>query len=180
MQEYINAIAHRLQVGLFTIPSLFAWLYAVALVLVLAVISLPIGFKLGFLQLQILQGSWLRILVIVARAFPIPGISEELFFRVILLPHPTENASLEAKLLWGCISLAMFIVYHPLEGLSIFPAAFTTFTNPVFLLLAAFLGIACTLSYLQSGSIWTVAAIHWLVVVVWLVLLGGDRKLSRE
>ncbi|HAT13909.1 MAG TPA: CPBP family intramembrane metalloprotease, partial [Microcoleaceae bacterium UBA11344] len=28
-----------------------------------------------------------------------------------------------------------------------------------------------------SGSMWPPVAIHWLAVTVWLLLLGGDRRL---
>ncbi|WP_325315277.1 CPBP family glutamic-type intramembrane protease [Microcoleus sp. PH2017_28_MFU_U_A] len=49
--------------------------------------------------------------------------------------------------------------------------------NPVFLLLAAVLGVACSIAYLLIGSIWPAVVIHWLGVTVWLLLLGGYRRL---
>ena len=111
------------------------------------------------------------------RAFFVSGISEELIFRVLLLPHPTENISFKTKWLWGSLGLLIFIIYHPLQTITTFPAAFATFNHPVFLLLAAFLGIVCTLTYWRSGSIWTAIFIHWIIVSVWLVLLGGGDRL---
>ncbi|WP_226591035.1 CPBP family glutamic-type intramembrane protease [Microseira wollei] len=146
----------------------------------MTVISLPIGFYQGFLQVDILKASRIKVATIIGRTFFFPGVSEELFVRVLLLPHPSENASISAHWLWACISLAVFIVYHPLNALSFFPAGRPTFFNPVFLLLAALLGIVCTIAYLKSGSLWLPVAIHWLVVVVWLLLLGGYGKLNSE
>jgi predicted Abi (CAAX) family protease len=102
-----------------------------------------------------------------------------MFFRVLLLPQP-GNVSLITQLLCGGISLAAFIVYHPLQGLTIYPAAMETFSNPVFLFLAGLLGIICTISYFQSGSLWSAVVIHWIVVIVWLLLLGGYEKLNPE
>ena len=108
-------IAHRLSAAFSTIPDPQAWLYSAALLLVYALISLPIGFWGGFVQVEILKDSWAMVASIIVGAFLMPGISEELFFRVLLLPHPTENASLAALWLWGCISLVIFLVYHPLS-----------------------------------------------------------------
>lgn len=178
MQKYIQAIAHRLKVGFFTIPSISDWLYVGAILLVYAATALPLGFLSGWLQFQIVSGGWIKIIGIIIRAFFVPGISEELIFRVLLLPHPTENLSLTRKWLWGSIGLFIFIIYHPLQTVTTFPPAFATFNHPVFLLLAAFLGIACTLAYWRSGSVWTAIFIHWLIVSIWLVLLGGGDRLS--
>ncbi|MFB2837851.1 type II CAAX prenyl endopeptidase Rce1 family protein [Floridanema evergladense] len=78
---------------------------------------------------------------------------------------------------WGSLSLVLFIIYHPMNAVTFFPAGRKTFFNPIFLLLAAVLGIVCSVVYLQSGSLWLPVIIHWLVVVVWLVFLGGYKQL---
>jgi predicted Abi (CAAX) family protease len=173
----LHTLAARLQTAILTLPNAEAWLFSAILILILAMISLPMGLYLGFLQIDILKTSRLKIGAIIATAFLTPAVSEELFFRALLLPHPSEGASISAQWLWGCISLAIFIIYHPLNAISFFPAGLKTFFDPVFLLLAGFLGIACTLAYLQSGSLW-MPIIHWVVVVVWLLFLGGYGKLN--
>lgn len=168
-------ITHRLIAAFSTIPDIQAWAYAAALLLVYALISLPIGFRWGFVQAEVLKDSPSLVAGITAWSFLMPGISEELFFRVLLLPHPTEKASLGSLWLSGCISLFVFLVYHPLNVFAV--GHDKTFREPVFLLLAALLGVVCTISYWQSGSIWPPVVIHWLIVVVWLLLLGGYKKL---
>ncbi|MFE1747552.1 type II CAAX prenyl endopeptidase Rce1 family protein [Coleofasciculus sp. H7-2] len=170
-------IVHRLITAVSTIPDAQAWLYSAALVLIYALISLPIGFKLGFLKLDV-ETSWQIIVGVMARCLLSPAISEELFFRILLLPHPTENATPATLWLWGCISLVMFIIYHPLNAVTFYPDGLQTFFNPIFLFLAALLGVICTLAYFQSGSLWMPVAIHWLIVVGWLLLLGGYKKLN--
>lgn len=170
-------IFHRLITAASTIPDVRAWLYSAALVLIYALISLPIGFKLGFLKLDV-EISWEIIVGVMVRCLLSPAISEELFFRILLLPHPTENATPATLWLWGCFSLVMFIIYHPLNAVTFYPDGLQTFFNPVFLFLAALLGVICTLSYFQNGSLWIPVAIHWLVVVVWLLLLGGYKTLN--
>lgn len=167
-------VIQRLITAILTIPDTQDWAYAALLLLIYALISLPIGLKSGFIQVDI-QSSRKIVAAVILGALVMPGITEELIFRVLLLPHPTENASLAAQLIWGCISLVIFLVYHPLNVFA--PGHDVTFRNPVFLLLAALLGIVCALSYLQSGSLWPPVVIHWLIVVVWLLLLGGYREL---
>jgi len=170
-------IAHRLITAVSTLPDAEAWLHAAALILIFTIIALPIGFQRGFLQIEVLRASWSKIIGIIATSLFMPAVIEELFFRVLLLPRSTENVSPLGLWFWGCISLAMFIAYHPLNALSFFPRGLKTFFHVVFLVLAALLGIVCSIAYIQSGSLWTPVVIHWLAVVVWLLLLGGYKKL---
>ncbi|MEG3850661.1 CPBP family glutamic-type intramembrane protease [Microcoleus sp. herbarium19] len=159
-----------------TIPDRTDWLVAVMLVLVYTAIALNVGFRSGFLTIDV-QTSKHTIVGVLVGCLLSPGLTEELFFRVLILPHPEENASGLVLWFWGCASLALFVVYHPLNALTFYPVGRSTFMNPVFLVLAAVLGVACTVAYLQSGSLWTPVAIHWLAVTVWLLLLGGYRRL---
>lgn len=168
-------ILYRVSQAIATIPTTQAWVWTFVFLFMYALISLPIGFWLGFLKVEVLKNSWFLIFGIIAGSFFMPGLSEELFFRVLLLPHPTEKASLTTLGLWGVTSLLLFLVYHPLNVFAI--GHDKTFREPVFLLLAALLGIVCTISYWQSGSLWPPVVVHWLIVVVWLILLGGYRKL---
>jgi predicted Abi (CAAX) family protease len=175
----IDVIFHRFSAAISTFPNLEAWLYAAFLLLLFTIIALPIGFLWNFLQVDVIKASWQIIIGTIAISFVTPAVTEELFFRALLLPQATEKLSVSQLWIWGCIGLAMFIVYHPLNALSFFPRGLETFFNVVFLVLAALLGIVCSLAYVQSGSLWTPVAIHWLVVVVWLLFLGGYTKLYR-
>lgn len=172
-QETIN----RLTKSFSTIPTTKDWLQAIALLAVLALISLTVGFKFNFLEIRFLTASWKKIASIIAISLFTPAITEELFFRVLLLPHATEHVSAEMQWAWGSVSLIAFILYHPLNAASFFPAGQTTFKDPIFLLLAGVLGIACAIAYLQSGSLLLPVLIHWIVVLSWLLLLGGYKKL---
>ena len=102
-----------------------------------------------------------------------PALCEEIVFRILFLPHPTENPSIKKQIIWGVISLTVFIVYHPLQGITWNPGGSEVFMEPIFLILAALLGVMCTIAYYWVGSLWLPVFIHWLAVVVWLVLLNG-------
>ncbi|HEY9634301.1 MAG TPA: CPBP family glutamic-type intramembrane protease [Coleofasciculaceae cyanobacterium] len=177
IENLFRIIAHRISAAISTFPNVDAWLYTAMLLLLFTVVTLPIGFQFGFLKTEFLRVSWSNIIAIIASSLFMPAITEELFFRVLLLPQSTENVSPLVLLLWGCISLVLFIVYHPLNAVSFFPNGRETFFNAVFLVSTALLGLVCSLAYVQSGSLWTAVALHWLTVVVWLLLLGGYRKL---
>jgi predicted Abi (CAAX) family protease len=171
-----DLLARRLTHAFSTIPDFTDWLVVALLVLVYSAIALPIGFSSGFLKVDV-QTSGPIIAGVLASCLLSPGLTEEVFFRVLILPHAFENASGLMLWFWGCLSLVLFVVYHPLNALTFYPVGRSTFMNPVFLLLAAVLGVACSIAYLQSGSIWPAVVIHWLGVTVWLLLLGGYRSL---
>ncbi len=99
-----------------------------------------------------------------------PGLNEELIFRALLIPHPSETVSRNKRWIWITLSLILFILYH----LHPFTPAF--FKTSVFILGAGLVGGVCTLSYLRSGSIWGAIVLHWLIVVIWLLIFGGLRK----
>ncbi len=106
-----------------------------------------------------------------------PAILEELFFRVLLLPYPYD-VSFKSYLLRSALSVFLFIIYHPLNALTFFPQGRNVFFNYIFLVLAASLGIVCTTTYWQTGSIWLPVLIHWVTVAVWLSCLDGLNKLN--
>ena len=172
-----DLIIQRVIVGFSNLPTVNDWLNGIVLIFVYAVIALPIGFWLNFLQLDF-QYSRKIVIKIMTTYFIAPAILEELVFRVVLLPQPSENLTFKTIFIWSFISLLLFIIYHPLNGITFFPAGRETFFHPVFLFLAALLGLICTVTYLQSGSIWIPIVIHWLTVITWLLCLGGMKKLK--
>ncbi|WP_341527698.1 CPBP family glutamic-type intramembrane protease [Nostoc sp. UHCC 0302] len=176
----MNTLILRIEKAILTIPSRQSWLDSAILLLLFAVISLTIGFYLKFLKFELFQQSLLEAAKIIIISIFTPAITEELFFRVLLLPHLTENASINDQWLWGCLSLVGFVIYHPLEAITVFPSAYHTFTNKVFLLLVTFFGSLCTIIYFQTGSLWTSVFVHWIVVITWLLLLGGYSKLNTQ
>ncbi|MFB2882094.1 type II CAAX prenyl endopeptidase Rce1 family protein [Floridanema aerugineum] len=175
-----HKLAWRINTAFSTFPTIKAWLIAIVLLLILTLFCLPIGLWCNFLKIENMRASKTIIFSIIAGSLLFPAISEELFFRVLLLPHPQENVTTATVWFWGSLSLVLFIIYHPLNAVTFFPAGRKTFFNPIFLLLAAVLGIVCSVVYLQSGSLWLPVIIHWLVVVVWLVFLGGYKQLHGE
>ncbi|MBF2067697.1 MAG: CPBP family intramembrane metalloprotease [Calothrix sp. C42_A2020_038] len=143
-----------------------------------SLIALPIGLKSRFLQLQIWPASYLDKALLILRCLFLPAISEELFFRVVLIPHPMETTNWLIWILAVLLSLVLFIIYHPINGKTFFKQAHTTFFNRIFLFLATLLGIACTIAYVVTGSFFVIVMIHWIVVVVWLIAFGGIKQLN--
>lgn len=162
------------------IPKLQDWLVMISLLIVYSIIAIPCGWKLGFLQIDVWSASWVAKCLLVLRCLCTPAITEELFFRVILLPHSSEVTNWSQWSLWAILSLLLFIVYHPLNAKLFYQAGISTFFNPAFLALAALLGIICTVAYAFTGSLWVIVLIHWVVVVVWLIVFGGIKKLEYK
>lgn len=171
----MNIILTRITTAFWSIPSDRDWLIITILLLVYGLVAIPIGIKWKFIIIES-QLSWQKILTVATVAFIAPALLEELCFRVLLIPHPTENI-VSAKLwFYIVLSLFLFVIYHPLN---IF-VKHNTFKNSIFLFLATLLGITCTIAYLKSGSLWSPVIIHWIVVVVWILWLGGDQKIHNQ
>ncbi len=100
---------------------------------------------------------------------------EELICRVLLVPLAFENPFIQHKALWmgiaGLVAIARYLIgyryIHPL------------FKQRRFLILATLLELGCLLTYVWTESLWLTVFFHWLVVVVWLLPLGGRYQLQK-
>lgn len=162
----------RLKKAFFTIPRRQDGLWVLFLLALYTLIYVPIAVASGFLRWDV-QSDWGTWLGVMLRALLMPGLNEELLFRVLPLPHPSETVSSRDRWLWIALSLIAFVLYHPLN---INFGAPNFFSDPIFLLGAALLGMVCTIVYLKSGSIWTAVFCHWAIVVIWLLMFGGLAK----
>lgn len=174
----LRLAAHRLREAATARPQAQDWLLAAVLTVALGLVTVPLGLLSHFLTPTLANVSWAECLRLAARVLLLPALIEEGFWRVLLLPHPTEIMSDRKRWRVGLPMLGLFVVMHPLNAMTLYPVAFTTFTDPVFLLSAALLGLICTIAYWKSGSLWVVTAMHWLVVTVWLLFLGGYSALQ--
>jgi predicted Abi (CAAX) family protease len=72
------------------------------------------------------------------------------------------------------------VLYHPLNALTFYKKGNPTFWQPVFLILSGLLGLICAIAYYFTGSLVIITLIHWLIVVLWLFVFGGEKKLKRR
>jgi predicted Abi (CAAX) family protease len=170
--KFFGTLIDRFMLATRTVPTCRDWVIAIALLLGYGLIYLPIGFGSGFLKLSV-QMNWGMIVMVLLRALLTPALFEELVFRVLLIPHKTEILSTPIRWWLTVFSWIAFIVYHPLN-----PLGEAFFSEPIFLTGAGLLGTICTVSYLQCGSYWLPVFMHWLLVVIWLLVLGGLEKFS--
>ena len=176
-------ISERLQgliLAFTTIPRAEIWLYCLGIFLLLVVITTPIGLQSGFLRIERMAGNLWRLVVVALTLAIQPAMLEEFLFRALLLPHPAQSHPLRITLPWAVVGLVAFILSHPINGIFIRKTARSLFTDPLFLIFAGLLGVACTAAYLISGSIWPPVLIHWAVVTPWILFLGGGNTLYRK
>ncbi|MBW4529106.1 MAG: CPBP family intramembrane metalloprotease [Aphanothece saxicola GSE-SYN-MK-01-06B] len=144
-----------------------------------AAVALAMGRGTGFLPAQ---RQRVRPLLMVRQALVLlltPALVEETLFRAALLPHPLEGLSGWDSVAWGALSVGLFVAWHPLAGRLWYRQGRRLFDDGRFLLLASLLGVVCVIAYLATGSIWPPVLIHWLVVLIWLELLGGRSRLGQ-
>jgi len=147
--------------------------------LVLAVygaLALGLGVASGFLSLSWQWPPLGQALPRLARLLLLPALVEELLFRVLLIPHPIEGLPWQPLLGWNALSLGLFVLYHPVAARLWYPQGRAVFDDPRFLLQATLLGVACSLAYGFTGSLWPSVLIHWLAVVIWLEPLQGRNR----
>jgi predicted Abi (CAAX) family protease len=161
-------VTGRVWRSLRTWPEASGWgwfaLEAAWLILVL----LALGFLGGLMRWQPRADA--EIARLAALAFIIPALGEELLFRAALLPTPRWNRSAIVPIL---ISTALFVLWHPPQGLIFGPHWAAVVLDPWFLACVAALGVASARLYLRTGSIWPSVLLHWSVVVAWRALLRG-------
>lgn len=103
-------------------------------------------------------------LLLAVIAFFAPALGEELIFRGVLQPRAVSRPK-DWSL--AILSLAGFVLWHPVQVWLGLPMAQPVFTEPAFLLLVAILGALCTALTHLSGSLWPAIILHWLVVIGW-------------
>jgi predicted Abi (CAAX) family protease len=176
----LSLALRRVLASIVLLPTLREGGITVIAVLLYGAIALPIGIRSGFLQWRASERRPFRVITTLFFLFLSPALWEELVFRVLLLPHPDGLNSPAITFGMAVLSLALFVIYHPINALVFYPAGKPTFFHPVFLGLTALLGLTCTVVYWLTGSLWTIAIVHWIVVAVWLLGLNGLSKFTRE
>lgn len=142
-------------------------------------IAIPVGIKTGFLTPVYAGLTAPQATKLVVRIFFLPALVEE-FVRVLILPHPTEGMSYLAWWLWANLALFLYVIYHPLNARTFYPAGNPLFFSKPFLLLCTLLGIACTALYALTGSLMGLVLFHWTVVAVWILSFGGYKQLQPK
>jgi predicted Abi (CAAX) family protease len=162
--------------GAINLPAFTDWLIAIAALLIYGAIALPLGFSQGFLYRQVWKASRRDYFRMGLKLLFVPALVEEFVFRVLLLPYP-QAATWLMWSLWAIFGLILFVIYHPVNAKTFYKPGDPTFCDRRFLSLAALLGVTCTITYGLTGSLLLIVLIHWLVVLVWLLGLGGMERL---
>ena len=151
------------------------WRMTGGLLMSYGLLAVPLGRRTGFLQPTLIAVPRTQYLVLPASLFVLPALSEEVLFRVLLVPHPTERRSRPWIMAETSLSLLLFVAWHPVNAWTFSPTARPILTDRRFLLLATLLGAVCTLAYRWTGSLWPPVLIHWLVVCGWVLCFGGHQ-----
>jgi len=156
-----------------TLPDTRGWLRCLWVFLAYIVIAFVLGLTTGALRLEAYGEAPYRLVRFAAIAFLVPCLSEELLFRAVLLPDPRQRSSVRYRAGRAAVAVALFVLWHPVNGLLLKTEARQVFLDPGFLRLATLLGCCCTVAYLLTGSIWPCTFMHWITVVGWKAFLGG-------
>jgi len=161
-----------------TIPDRRAWARCGLVYGIFLICALPLGLMTGLLRPGVSQAPAATIIIGSLVALVHPAFVEELIFRVVLLPRNPASMRRARLAAIAVLALALYVASHPLNAILFRPDARAVFESPAYLAVVTLLGLACTAAYWLSRSIWPPVAIHWLTVMLWLWLLGGQALLS--
>lgn len=151
-------------------PDLRGWRRA-APAAALVVAGVPLALASGLVAVD--GGRWAVGWRYQLVPFAVPGLVEEVLFRGLLLPHPRWVRPWTRRAPWWVASLAIYLAAHPLVAWWLRPEARGVFDRPAFLIEAAALGVAATVAFERSGSLWPAIVLHGAVVAAWLTLGGA-------
>jgi uncharacterized protein len=163
----VSAI-RRVLSGLKAIPTGKDWALTGGIFIVYGALAWGFGFLSGlYVWDPKVNNDLIRIALI---AIVVPAIGEEAFFRGALVPLRVESRD---RVVASVLAMAAFLVWHPINAALFFPEVLGLFSDPRFLLVTGMLGIACTLAWIETRSLWPPILIHWLAVVIWKGFLGA-------
>ncbi len=102
-----------------------------------------------------------------ATLFIAPALGEELLFRAFQIPRDDPSAK------WIALSALLFLLWHPLQAVTIGPPWASAFLDPWFLIAVVIFGVSLGRIYAATRSLWPCVTAHWLVVFGWKAWLGG-------
>lgn len=145
-------------------PGPADWGQSLLLFAVFALIAVYLGQHESLFKFSVTE-AWVPFIGIAVIAILVPSIAEEMVFRVLL---GGRTGWLRAAL-----ALGAFVLWHPVQVWLGLPMAQPVFLEPAFLAIVALLGLACTIAWRRSGSVWPPVAIHWGTVVLWKAVAAG-------
>lgn len=163
-----------------TIPSWGDWLTTLGILIGFGAIALGIGFSQGILQWHPWAAPWYRQVGAALRLAIVPALVQEYIFRVLLIPYPKSWIPVWYWWAWGLLSVVLFVGWQWVHAKYLQRSRLALIANPPCLLLTTLLGLACTLTYWLTGSLWTITLIHWVFVAAWWLLLGGKQQMLRS
>src|SRR5215470_7163737 len=167
-----------LREALTTLPDARTWLTCALVCAAFLLCAVPIGLASGLLRVDVAGAGATDAIRIAALLFIQPALFEEIVFRGLLLPRDVRSMPRSRVILIAGVALAVYVASHPVNAWFFRPQVLGVFSSVAYLSLATLLGLACTIAYFISRSIWPPVIIHWLTVVAWIDLLGG-RALLR-
>jgi predicted Abi (CAAX) family protease len=165
----VPTLLGRLGDSLFPQWNLRGQLWSLLILMGYGLLAFPLARRSGLLPRRWHWAPWPQLLPRALGLFFFPALQEELLFRALLLPSALEGVSPLALVPWVALSVGLFVAWHPLLAGTRRDPLRTLLQDPRFLVQVTLLGLACSLAYLVSGSIWPPVLIHWLTVVVWLL-----------
>lgn len=164
----MSPIVRRVVRALRTLPDRHGWGRSAMIGIVGIALVFTLALAGGLLELNPIRDPT-RVISVAALLFFVPALGEEMIFRAALIPRASQRRALR----WVALSVVLFILWHPLQVVTIGPPWSAVFLDPWFLAATGVLGLTVATQFLETGSVWPCVITHWIVVAGWKLLLGG-------
>ena len=148
------------------VPGSAGWVRAAAELCWAVPLMLVVAYAGGLVRLQA-PSEPAVLLSLAAMLFVAPALGEEILFRGMMIPRASTSPE------WILASTLLFVLWHPLQAVTVGPPWAAAFLDPWFLSAVAILGVSLGRIYAATRSLWPAVAAHWFVVFSWKAFLGG-------
>ena len=174
-----SVLLGRLGDGLFPLWNPAGQSAALGIALAYGAIAVVLALRSGLMHDQKRWPSPRRLMPRAGR-WLLPAFGEELVFRGLLLPSALDGVQPQALLAWMALSVGLFVAWHHRMGcLFLSSRRRGGLQDPGVPVQTVLLGVACSLAYVVSGSLWWAVLLHWLAVVAWREGLGAGSEDRR-
>ncbi|MGF1458598.1 MAG: type II CAAX prenyl endopeptidase Rce1 family protein [Leptolyngbyaceae cyanobacterium] len=99
--------------------------------------------------------------VLAVQAIFVPALLQEVVFRVLLLPHPSEAVRIWTGLIWSATSLGLFVLYCLWRSRHQMALRQSIETRSFYVFQCLCFGVIAMVVYFSAGSLWAATGLHW-------------------
>lgn len=182
----LHILQNRVISSLVTFPTAQGWLQVAGITVISTATAGAVAVSTRFIDQPIDEAfdpvPFLTIYKPVS-AFLFPCLTEELVWRAAFIPVSALSSSPSPLHTYSIAAVvwAVHVLAHPVAAATVWPRGRPLFGDVRFLASASLVLAGATVAYMVTGgSVWAAAVAHWVPVVLWRDVFGGEARLLAQ